>query len=210
VNVLTTLMALVRRAVRFELGVWRSLYLWVRRRDPGASPGAERYTYVKAVELVYWVFIVVSAIEVPVAHMLVPWEPVKVALLMVGVWGLMWMVGMLAAYKVNTHLVEPAGVRLRNGFAFDTTIPWDVIASVTVRERSRQGSRAVQIDETETGTTLHVVVSSRTNIDVALHRPATVTVPRGVQTVTAVRFFADDPRSLVRRIRADLADQVQR
>lgn len=209
-NVIGPPVALARHAIRFELGVWRSLYFLVRRRDPGAGPGVERFSYVKAVELLFWVFIIVSAIEIPIAHMLVPWEPVKIALLAVGFWGLMWMVGLLAAYKVHTHLVEPAGLRLRNGFTLDITIPWEAISSVSVRERSRERSRTVQLDETDAGTTLNVVVASRTNIDLILQRPFTVTLPRGVQTVTTVRFFADEPRTLIKRMRTNLADQVQR
>ncbi|MEQ7125882.1 hypothetical protein ABN034_15320 [Actinopolymorpha sp. B11F2] len=209
-NVTGPPVALARHAIQFELGVWRSLYFLVRRRDPGAGPGAERFSYVKAVELLFWVFIIVSAIEIPIAHMLVPWEPVKIALLAVGFWGLMWMVGMLAAYKVHPHLVEPAGLRLRNGFTLDIAIPWEAISAVSVRERSRERSRAVQLDETDAGTTLNVVAASRTNIDLVLQRPFTVTLPHGVQTVTAVRFFADEPRTLVKRMRTNLADQVQR
>ncbi|MGH3491206.1 MAG: PH domain-containing protein [Actinopolymorphaceae bacterium] len=205
-NVLNRVVALARLAIRFEIGVWRSLYFLVRRRDPGASPRSERFTYVKAVELIYWVFIIVSAIEVPIAHMLVPWEPVKYALLALGFWGLMWMIGMLAAYKVHTHLVEPAALRLRNGFAHDISIPWESIASVAIRERTRGGSRGVQLDATDGGVLLQVVVSGRTNVDLALLEPIMVVLPREAQTVTAVRFFADDPRALVKRVRTNLAE----
>ena len=36
--------ALARRAVRFELGIWRSLYQWITRR-PRVRPGAYGYGF---------------------------------------------------------------------------------------------------------------------------------------------------------------------
>ena len=197
--------ALARRAWRWERGVWVSLYRWLRRSDPSAHPEAERFTYVKAIEVILWGFIVVSAIEVPAAHLLIPWEPVRTIVLVLGIWGLLWMVGLLAAYTVHSHLVEPGGLRLRNGFAVDVTIPWEHIAGVATRERSRDGSRTVQLDEGqgehEGAAVLHLVVGSRTNVDLRLHRPVSLDLPQGPTLVGEVRLLADEPKALAVRIR---------
>jgi hypothetical protein len=80
---------------------------------------------------------------------------------------------------------------------------------VSFRERSRERSRAVQLDDTDAGTTLNVVVASRTNVEVTLNRPVALALPRGVQVVTAVRLFADEPRMLVTQMRTQLEDRAR-
>ena len=59
----TTISALVRRAVTFELGVWRSLYRWTTRRPLGPE-GAETFSYAGPVTPVICAFIGLSAIEI--------------------------------------------------------------------------------------------------------------------------------------------------
>lgn len=66
------------------------------------------------------------------------------------------------------------------GFAY-ITIPWDSIATIGVRERSRDRSRALQVDREEQGNVLNVVIASRTNV------------------------YADDARGIVSLVREQLA-----
>lgn len=197
--------ALARHAVRFEIGVWRSLFRWVTGRDPGAPEDAERFTYVKSVQVTIWAFIIVSAVEVVVVHLIVPWEAIRIVLLLLGLWGLGWMLGLLAAYTVHDHLVQADGVRLRLGFAVDLTVPWDAIEKIVTKERHRSGIRAVQLDES--GDALHLVMGSRTNLDLVLTTPTVVELPQGSATVTTIHFFADQPRALLGRVRQEIRAQ---
>jgi hypothetical protein len=80
----TTISALVRRAVSFELGVWRSLYRWTTRRPLGPED-SETFGYAGPVTPVIWAFIGLSAIEIPVAHLLLPWQTARVIVLVVGI-----------------------------------------------------------------------------------------------------------------------------
>jgi hypothetical protein len=80
----TTISALVRRAVSFELGVWRSLYRWTTR--PLGPEGAETFSYAGPVAPVICAFIGLSAIEIPVAHLLLPSQTARVIVLVVGIW----------------------------------------------------------------------------------------------------------------------------
>ena len=80
----TTVSALVRRAVSFELGVWRSLYRWTPRRPLGPED-SETFGYAGPVTPVIWAFIGLSAIEIPVAHLLLPWQTARVIVLVVGI-----------------------------------------------------------------------------------------------------------------------------
>ena len=196
----TTAPALVRTVVSFELGVWRSLYRWTTRRPRGPA-GAETFGYAGPATPLIWAFIGLSAVEIPVAHVLLPWQTARVIVLVVGVWGLTWMLGFLASLKTYPHVLGDSGLRIRHGTAIDITIPWDAIASIGVRHRDLASSRTVQLSSVGSGTVLHVGISSQTNVDVALRHPVTVPLPKADEPVAAVRFYADDARALVARAR---------
>lgn len=146
---------LVRHAIAFELSLYRSLFRWVARRQTHDPHGAEAFGYTKAVTPVMWLWIFASACEIPLFHVLVPWQTVQIIGLALGSWGLMWMVGLLASLHVHPHLVGDTALRVRNGAAVDITIAWDAIASIKYDRRDLPSSmRALQPRETETGTDL--------------------------------------------------------
>lgn len=192
--------SLAKRAITFELGIWLSLYRLITRR-PRVAPGAEWFGYAKAVEPVIWVFIVVSAIEVVVVHLLLPWPVVRTIALILGAWGLTWMVGMLASVKVNVHQLSPAGIRIRYGGSVDVTVPWEAVQSIRPYRQDLPSSRTVQLDQTSDGTVLKIGVSSQTNVHIRLRQPITVRLPKGEQTIVELRCYADDSREFVTRAR---------
>ena len=191
---------LARRAVAFELDQYRSLFRWICRR-PDVPSDAVAFTYIGAVALLLWVFIVVSAIELVVLHLLLPWETARVVADVLSFWGLVWMFGFMASFKVHPHLVGESGLRVRHGAGTDITVPWAAIATISVRERSRDKSRAVQLDRDKKGTVLNVVIGSRTNVNLTLRHPLVVALPKGEESVNEVRLYADDARGLVSRAR---------
>jgi hypothetical protein len=192
----STVLPLARRAVLFEVALYRSLFRWVTRR-PDRPAGSEAFGYVGAVAVLLWAFIVMSAVELVVLHVILPWEKVRLLADVAGIWGLLWMLGFTASFHVYPHLVGESGLRVRHGHGIDFHIPWDAIERISVRERSHDSSKTVQVDHDDNGTELRVVVGSRTNVDVVLRRPVTLRV-RGVdEAVTVLRFYADDARGLV-------------
>jgi len=198
---------LARIVLVYELGMWRSLARWVTRR-PVVGGGAA-FPYAGVVTPVIWAFIVVSAIEVPVFHLLLPWEAVRRAADVLGVYGLLWMLGMLASLKVHPHVVEDAGLRVRNGIAVDALVPWEDVAAVRYRMRSLEGMRNIQVAEDGPARALSVGVGSQTNVDLELRVPRVLPVRRTAgEPVAVVRIYADDPKGLVARIRTELAERT--
>lgn len=196
--------ALARRGIAFEIGIWRSLARWIVRRPSGVASGAEPFGYARMVAPLFWVFIVLSAVETVVAHVLLPWHAAQVASLVIGVWGLLWMLGLLASLHVYPHLVTDDGLRVRYGAHLDVAVPWDAVRSVSAHRRDLPSQRSVQVVDTSAGAVLHVVIASQTAVDVVLDEPLTVQLPRGPVTVTQVRLHADDPRAVVAAARAHL------
>ena len=205
-----TVAGLLRKAVAFEIGTWRSLWRWVRRR-PDVPAGADAFPYASAVTPVLWTFIVLSAVEIPLVDWLLPWRSLRIALLVVGVYGLLWMLGLLASMKVYPHSVGDDGLRVRSGFTVDVRVPWEEIVAVRARRRSVEGSRTVVVEESGERRAVSVTVMSSTQVDVELRTPLVLPLARtSGRPVTELRLAADDPAALVRRLRAGLAGHAAR
>lgn len=199
--------SLLRWLVTLEIGIWRSLFLWVTRRVPGQGPGVQAFPYARDVVPIMGAFIFVSLLELPVVHLLLPWDTVRLVALVLSVWGLLWMVGFLASMKVFPHLLDDDGLRVRHGTTVDVRIPWEAIASVTSRRGSVPARKTVSVERSDDGIVLNVAVLKQTKVDVVLHQPTRVDLPDGTEEMTAVRFYVDNPRALVAAARERLVDR---
>ncbi|WP_319459127.1 hypothetical protein [Micromonospora sp. RTP1Z1] len=193
---------LLRRAVAYEVGMWRSLGRWLLRRPLVVAPGAEAFSYVGVVKPILGVFIGLSAIEIPIFDLIirhtVPWPSVRHTALALGVWGLLWMIGLFASLRIHPHVADTAGLRVRNGFSVDFLVPWTAVARVDARYRSLPSSRAIQIEHDDAATILNVGAGSQTSVDVVLREPLSVPLPEGPSgPVTEIRLYADEPQALV-------------
>jgi hypothetical protein len=136
-------------AASYEVGIWRSLYRWLTRRPRADDPDAALFGYASQVTPLLLAFIFLSALEIPILPLLLPWPAVRYSLLVLGVWGLLWMLGLLASLRTNPHAVSEAGLRLRSGFQFDAQIPWEKISAIRLRRSSAH--RKLRIEHNQTG-----------------------------------------------------------
>ncbi len=191
-------MSALRTVIAYEAAMWRGLYRWITRRPLDLAPGDVAFGHAGPVKPIFAVFIILSALEIPILDLivsrLVPWPAVRYTALAAGIYGLIWMIGLLGALLTNPHIVGEAGIRVRNGTSVDVTIPWDAIASVRHRYRSLPSSRAVQVEEA----VLNLGTGSQTSVDVTLREPLALPLRKGpTPPVNEVRFYADDPKALV-------------
>ena len=163
--------ALARWSCVLEIGIWRSLFLWVARRVSGQGPGVEAFSFAKQISPLIAVFIFVSAIELPVVHVLLPWDTVRLVLDIVSVWALLWMIGLLASMRVFPHLMDEHGLRIRNGTTVDIHVPWEAITAVRGRRGSVDSAKSVAVEPTDNGTVVEVPVMKLTRVEVELHAP---------------------------------------
>ncbi|EXG79822.1 hypothetical protein [Cryptosporangium arvum] len=184
---------MIRRAVLFELRIYRNLARWVARRPD--VRGGEPFGYAQLVTPVLCLWIFGSAVETVVVHFILPWEGIRLVADIVGIWGLLWMLGLLAGMRTYPHLVTPQGLRVRHGGNFDLKLPWEIIASVTTQRTNLESSiRTLRLIDDE----LFVAVNNEVNVRVVLTEPIIVKD----REVTAVSFLADDPKALVARAKA--------
>ncbi|SCE76837.1 hypothetical protein [Micromonospora mirobrigensis] len=194
----------------YELGMWRSLGRWLLRRPVALPTGAEAFGYTGVVTPILGVFLALSIVEIPVLDLIlrhtVPWDWVRRAAVALGVWGVLWMLGLLASLRLHPHVIGDAGLRIRNGTSIDVTVPWSAVATVSARYRSLPSSRAVQIEENGQVVVLNLGAASQTSVDVVLREPLSLPLPKGPSgPVHEVRLYADDPDALVARACGQLA-----
>lgn len=209
-------MTLLQRALRmakhaliFELNIYKGLLRWLLRR-PSIPKGFEPVGYARLATPVLALWIFGSALELPLVHILVPWHAVRISLLVVGVWGLLWMLGLLAGLRSYPHLLGPDTLRIRNGALHDIAVPWEVIAQVTTQDRPLASSMWVlQPQETVRGPHLNVAVSGHVNVHLALREPLTVRTRKAEMVVTGLSLWVDEPREVTARIRRGIDSRAQ-
>ena len=201
---------MLARALHAELRVYSSIGRAIARR-PAVEPGGTGVGYHRPVLTVLVIFIVLSAIEIPILDLIVhPWPVVRIAVLVLGIWGLTWMLGLLCAMLLRPHAVGPSGIRVRNGLEVDVAIPWSAIASVAIARRVDE-PKTPRVTEGPSGREYAERMQNETNILIELERPTTVRLPGiaprgGEHDVVEVRLWADDPRAFLEAARPFLVD----
>jgi hypothetical protein len=193
------------RALRVELRIYSSIGRLITRR-PAIARGAIGFGYHRPVLTILMIFIVLSAVEIPIIDLIVHrWPVVRISFLILGIWGLTWMIGLLAAYLMRPHTVGPEGIRVREGLEIDILLTWDDIASVA-RERRVDEPKTPRVTATGDTRTLSLRMQDETVILIELERPTEVRLPGsppkgGRQSVDAVRIWADDPAAFMDAVR---------
>ncbi|MGN8551825.1 UNVERIFIED_CONTAM: hypothetical protein OHV15_04465 [Microbacterium sp. SLM126] len=199
---LTRAAALARAAWRAEVGIWQSLYRWLFRR-PRVPRGASGFSYHSPVLTILVIFIVLSAIEIPIIDLIVhQWPWVRIPLLALGIWGVTWMIGLLLSYLTRPHAVGPEGIRARYGADIDVDLPWEAVASV---EKSRDVlEKAPKVRDEPHGHTLALRMQNETNVLVILERPVRTRLGDTETEIDAVRLWVDDLDGFMTAVRTHI------
>ncbi len=202
-DVVRRVLALAWKALRLEITLYRALGRWLVRR-PDVPAGTTPIGYSRLVAPMLWLWIFGSAVEVVVLDVVLSrwWTPLRVPLLVLGVWGLVWMLGMLAAYRVRPHLLGEEALQVRDGIHARVDVPLDRIGSVRTVDHELPGLlRSVHVEGEEPDAILLVGVGSRTNLELVLTGPTTLETPHGPATVARVGLWVDEPREVAEVLR---------
>lgn len=193
------------RALKLELRIYASIGRFIARR-PAIARGAAGFGYHKPVFAILMIFIVLSAVEIPIIDLIVHrWPVVRISFLILGIWGLTWMFGLLAAYLMRPHTVGPEGIHVREGLEIDILLTWDDIASVA-RERRVDEPKTPRVTEADATRTLSLRMQHETVVVIELERPTLVRLPGsrpkgGEQEVDEVRIWVDEPTAFMDAVR---------
>ena len=191
----------VRRLLRSEAAILLTLPAALLRAVRRPSPDEVRYARGDNELPLALALAPAIAAETAVVHLLVPdsLAAVRIAVLVVSAYGLMWIVGWAAGLRVYPHLVRDGVLRARLGQLYRADVPLEGIRSVSVR-RERLGARtALALD----GERAAFAVGGRVDVHLELNAPVMVERPFGEPVrVTALSIAADDPHELARRLAA--------
>jgi len=194
---LRRLPALAHEALLLELALYRSLARWLVRR-PDVPAGATPIGYAQLAVPMMWLWIFGSATEVVVVEVVLRqleagWaEAIRLPVLGIGIWGVLWMLGMLAAYRVRPHLLTDDRLRIRNGARTWVDVPLAAVATSRIVEHELPGIvRAVH----HADGLLLVGVSSRTNLELQLTGHLVLSTSKGEVTADRVGLWVDEPRA---------------
>jgi hypothetical protein len=198
----------LQRALRVELSIYANIGRFIARR-PAIPREAAGFGYHRPVLTVLVIFIVLSAVEIPIVDLIVHrWPAVRIGFLVLGIWGVTWMFGLLCAYLMRPHTVGPDGIRVRQGLEIDLHLSWDDIASVA-RVKRVDEPKSPRFEETDDARVLVFRMQDETDIEIELERPTLVRLPGlapkgGEQVITGLRIWVDDPRAFMYAVRTHL------
>jgi hypothetical protein len=141
-----------------------------------------------------WLTLLGVAVAEVVLTMLIPLPGVvHTCLAALGAWGIVIVVGIVAALVVHPHVVGPAGVRLRVGFWDEIRLARRAVETVVVTPPI-PAPRGLAV----AGGEATLTAGGATNIELRLRVPVVV----AGALVTRVRTWADDPAALSAALRA--------
>lgn len=199
---------LAAEAVLLEVAVYRALVRWVARR-PDVPDGTRAVGYAQLVGPMLWLWIFGSATEVVVVEVVLRqveagWaEALRLPLLVVGVWGVLWMLGLLAAHHVRPHLWLDERLVARGGLRAWADVSLADVRAVRATEHELPGTVRTLHHDPEGGLLL-VGVSGRTNVELTLAGPTPVATSAGTVLAERVGLWVDEPRAVA----GDLARHV--
>ncbi|GAB2880511.1 hypothetical protein [Streptomyces mayteni] len=196
-----TVPAAVRRLTAHEIHLSACFLRWIARRGPhGVREGDVPVPYASGQAAVMFCFLFASVLETVVLALLIPWPVVHLITLVVGVWGVYFVLALHASCVVRPHVVGADGsLRLRYGALLDVRIPAGRVAAARV-DRRFPGSRPGAVDADGVA---ELAVGSQTTVTVELTGPVAFTRPLGrVASAGAFRLYAEDPAATVAALRA--------
>ncbi|RYB94049.1 hypothetical protein EUA93_06595 [Nocardioides oleivorans] len=198
-------LAVVREVLASEVALYRQLGRWITRR-PDVPPGATPVPYSRLATPVIWLFVFGSTIEVVAFDLILSrWLTfLRIPFLVLGIWGVVWMLGLMASYRMRPHLLTDTALHVRHMARTEVVVPLEAIASVRVADRDEGGIRALRVVDDD----LLVLVSGRTNVQLTLAAGTTLGTPLGELGPDAVGLWVDEPRAVAELLRRRAAERA--
>ncbi len=192
---------LVARAIALEPRVYVSIARWIARRPP---PAPNRFGYHRASVLGVFLIAMIftTPIEILIGELLIPWSWLRLAVLILALYGCLWVVGLYASLVTMPHIVGVAMLDLRYGILGEIRVPFDAIAALTQDRRSSPNQReGLAVDRQ--GTTASLSIGGQTQVRIALRQPVRLRgLLRDHQITAGIDLAVDDPRGFVAAVRA--------
>lgn len=193
---------LLWRATKLEYFGYVSILRYITRRH-GVPPGGTGFSYHKTSVAPVTLFLVLSLAELIVVDLLVRrWPTVRLVMLILGVWGLIYMFGLLFGMVTRPHVVTSERLQLKQGPETTLSIKWSWVRTVTKRGHSTNGQKSHRVTQDLQGrTVINLWASGESNIELELDEPKHFDLPGHHVEAARVRFYVDDPTAFMDTVR---------
>lgn len=167
------------------------------RRHRDAAPGDRLLAYGGRLRGILGSMIGISIVELAIVEFLVPWTWLRWTLLILGVYGLIWVLGLAASAYTRPHLLDAERLRLRMTIFADIAVPLGTLSQVGGGGIASH-QRGVEAGDGK----LAVSVLGLSNMSLTFAEPVEVDCGKaGRHAVRKVRFYVDDPEAATAAIR---------
>lgn len=194
------------RPVVAEFRTFGSLVLAVRGKRK-VPPEAAWFGYTKGTMTFPAVMIVLSLVELVIVHMLVPWAWLRLVMLVLTVWGVLFILGYFASRIVYPHFITDEVLHLRWGLQAVLTTPLTNVATVAPHVNHAHTQPGIDGDR------LILTQFQSTNVLIRFTDPVAASAPVSRKHLpadfhaTEVQLYVDNPDALLRALRP-LPDEV--
>lgn len=199
---------LPRKAARIavlEPRLWVCLLRWLSRRT---GPSDREFGYHKRsqMRLILVMLAFTTPVELLVLELLAPWAWLRISLLVLGLYALLWMFGLYASLVTLLHRLEEDELRLRYGALAEGFVPFSEIATVQLAQRRAPGpGDGLQADTEDGG--IYLATGGRTDLTLMLHSPRTIQgLFRSTGPAPTIHLAADEPQKLAPERRARIGE----
>ncbi|WP_330239099.1 hypothetical protein [Streptomyces sp. NBC_00525] len=191
----------VAKAMGMEFGLFRALWRWIRRK-PDTPEGHQMLSYGSEIKPIMWVMVFLVPLEILAVELLIPWKVARIVLLVLSVYGSVWLLGFIAALSIRPHTVGDGKIVLRFAHFTQIAIPLELVESVRTSRHSGY-RRAVSISDE----VLAMPIGDSTTLSIKLREPYSVAPKPGMpeQEVREVRFAADNTREAIRILNTSIS-----
>jgi hypothetical protein len=193
----------VARFVLHEPRLLVSLVRWTFRRVRLAE-GEFAYHRRSLLRAIVPVVIITSPLELLVVHLLAqalsPWAWLKWALLALGVYSVLWLLGFYASLVTRPHRLEATGLRLRLGVLAEGFIPYQEIESV-VRKKIEVPHSGDGLSHVPDEDSLYLTTAGKTDVSLRLRAPRSVCgFLRETEPASRIHLAVDTPAWFVEEL----------
>jgi hypothetical protein len=199
---------LPRKAARvavLEPRLWVCLLRWISRRT-GTSDREFGYHKRSQMGLILVMLAFTTPVELLVVELLAPWAWLRISLLVLGLYALLWMFGLYASLVTLPHRLEENGLRLRYGALAEGFVPFSEIAAVERAQRRAPGPGDGLQTDPEEGE-IYLATGGKTDLTLRLRSPQTAKgLFRSVGPASTIHLAADEPERLASKLRERIGE----
>ncbi|WP_128893290.1 hypothetical protein [Erythrobacter sp. HKB08] len=173
-----------------------ALFRW--GAEPHVPEGARGFAYHRVINPMIAVFLVLQVIEIVVVDLLVShWsERAALVLLALGIWGALFLIALMKAFRLYPILLDDSGVHVRGGTLVDRRIPYHAIAAI---------EPSISAEEAKTPGVLNAAILSHPNVVLRLSTPIEHRGFLGrTRSIERVAFRLDEPAPFLKELAAKI------